>query len=538
MINLNETILRDIIDIKNSISMDELDFIKTSKSVSREASNGILQFPVLVSTSLPLQDVTMISKALERQFVSFVAILTSTQSVTDAKSINKYLKRIHQNVNKKQSIFHEDVRLSYPNPNREFISLISQSEKNTICVAESVGIEGYDTTGLKSIHPNTLSEEDKNVLAYIINDVKMGSKAFMYSEDTGINSVVITNNDGITQIIPVENEDSEVTFIQSNLANTKEMTVVNEGKSANIISAMSKTMLKEHVNDLNMEILNNKTRSNKNMIIAGQRYLTEKYMPGMTNKSTILNEANNDVAIEVNREFTPLPIANRIERENSVMKDILTDNDVKKANELVPTMMHLKTYFKTEDGCLQAVDYMIGVKTIVHPIKSESMVDNLARGTKRGKLFFNLIKLTTGEISFFKDFLFAVSRIKDDIKIKYKDNNWWSTLLRRKNGANIIRLLPIKDQIIPNSSIVISMDEVEKIKAEYGIDLMEKRYIFDLIKQYFLVSFVIVDTSIEVVYFMFDGETEFQQYSYAALERENTNSAREVKNIMQVLGRM
>ena len=93
MINLNETILRDIIDIKNSINMDELDFIKTSKSVSREASNGILQFPVLVSTSLPLQDVTMISKALERQFVSFVAILTSTQSVTDAKNINKYLSK-------------------------------------------------------------------------------------------------------------------------------------------------------------------------------------------------------------------------------------------------------------------------------------------------------------------------------------------------------------------------------------------------------------------------------------------------------------
>ena len=162
MINLNETILRDIIDIKNSINMDELDFIKTSKSVSREASYGILQFPVLVSTSLPLQDVTMISKALERQFVSFVAILTSTQSVTDAKSINKYLKRIHQNVNRRTSIIHEDVKLSYPNPNREFISLIAQSEKNTICVAESVGIEGYNTTGLKSIHPNTLSEEDKN----------------------------------------------------------------------------------------------------------------------------------------------------------------------------------------------------------------------------------------------------------------------------------------------------------------------------------------------------------------------------------------
>ena len=45
--------------------------------------------------------------------------------------------------------------------------------------------------------------------------------------------------------------------------------------------------------------------------------------------------------------------------------------------------------------------------------------------------------MTTGEISFVKDFLFAVNRTKDEIKSSVTDNRWWTLLKRKKRMSNI-----------------------------------------------------------------------------------------------------
>lgn len=82
------------------------------------------------------------------------------------------------------------------------------------------------------------------------------------------------------------------------------------------------------------------------------------------------------------------------------------------------------------------------------------------------------------------------------------------------------------------------MDEVQKLRNDHSVDLMDTHTVRKLMDQYFLLAFVIADTASELAYFMFDGEGDFQQYSYVSLERENSNQARDVKNIMQILGKM
>ena len=539
--NLNESsIIRDLMDLKDSVGNSEFK-INNRGSIAKEANAGILQFPILTSTALSLTETTMIAKALEREFVSFVAIVTSLDSVTDAKSIEGYLQRIHQNVGSSVSnMFKESTIYSLPETKNNMIQRFREAEESTIGLLEYVvGIEA-DIAMCSSEHHEELSDEENLELEGIIRN-KITSpgtvKAFKYPESVGINSIIIQERDpeGYTQIIPIRNESGKIIFVESFLANAKGSTI-NESVINTRLRRLNINLLESYVPDFNMSTLNDKISRNHNLSIGGNKYITEMY-----NNKTIgelLSEKGNSVVDELSGDFKPLPIANKIEREDTIIKDILRDNDVKKANELIPTTMHLKTYFKTENGEMQAVDYMIGVKAVVHPVKSESVVENLVRGTKRGKFFANAMKLTTGEISFFKDFVFAINRTKDDIKIKYKDNKWWNSLIRRKTYGKLAQLFNSSKAVVPNTTIVITMDEAEKIKLEYGIDLLKSRYVNDLMNQYFLLGFVIVDSSIEVAHFMFDGQQSFQQYSFAALERENGNSAKEVKNIMQVLGKM
>jgi hypothetical protein len=96
----------------------------------------------------------------------------------------------------------------------------------------------------------------------------------------------------------------------------------------------------------------------------------------------------------------------------------------------------------------------------------------------------------------------------------------------------------MKKQILPNATIVVSTEEVTYLKNEYGVDLFNPRTVKELMDYYFLLGFVILDPSTELAYFMFDGYSGYQTFSYEALERENQNTAKELKNIMTVLGKL
>lgn len=69
-------------------------------SLSAKASEGILQFPMIVSDSISYETATMISKACERSYASFANIVFSmNQDFADVGSgnVSDYLHRFHQN---------------------------------------------------------------------------------------------------------------------------------------------------------------------------------------------------------------------------------------------------------------------------------------------------------------------------------------------------------------------------------------------------------------------------------------------------------
>lgn len=212
----------------------------------------------------------------------------------------------------------------------------------------------------------------------------------------------------------------------------------------------------------------------------------------------------------------------------------MSDNDVKKANELVPTTLSVTINPIQGDNFGGALNFVLGVKGIMHLIPSNEMISNLLSGLKSGNKFFNFVRWTTGEIKFVKDLLLNIDQLKDDAVKKYTGGSaWWTTLKRRKTLAKAKNLMS-RTKLLPNATIVCSIEEVIEMKEVYGFDLMNLRHATKLMNDYFLLGFVVVDSSQELVHFLFDGESSFETLSFNGLEKEN-NSKNDFKEIYKMI---
>lgn len=222
--------------------------------------------------------------------------------------------------------------------------------------------------------------------------------------------------------------------------------------------------------------------------------------------------------------------------QDVIPSNILMDNDVKKANELVPTTLHVRVLRRDADsmGGSKYIDFIIGIKSVIHPIKSEEMIENLVEAGRKRDRIFDFIRWTTGEISFFKDFLFGIKSMKNTInKAVNGGSSWWLTLRRRAEDSNVLKFTP--NRLLPNSTIAVSMEEVNFIKANYGFDIMQPAVLHSIMRQYFLLGFIVVDQSTETVHVMFENENAFHTYTFNSLERENSNAAKQFREMLKAV---
>ena len=61
------------------------------------------------------------------------------------------------------------------------------------------------------------------------------------------------------------------------------------------------------------------------------------------------------------------------------------------------------------------------------------------------------------------------------------------------------------------------------MRSEYGFNLNDTNQMIKLMREYFLLSLVIVDPAQELATFMFDGQNQPQVMSFSGLERDNSS---------------
>lgn len=218
----------------------------------------------------------------------------------------------------------------------------------------------------------------------------------------------------------------------------------------------------------------------------------------------------------------------------------ITSSELKKANELMPTTM-IVNFTQMKDGTPVNSTGVIGVKVKLYPVDSMDVINRLSSKYKDSNGLFNLIRATTREISFFKDFAFMIDKAKIDAVNMAKDSNnaRLFRILERRATKNKFSRLMRRNDASPITSLIITQEEVEYLKKYNNLDLDKAYNARTIMEAYNIMDIVIVDESLEVARFLFDdGDGMFETLTFDALEKESSDgSYKKVVNLMSKMSR-
>ena len=199
----------------------------------------------------------------------------------------------------------------------------------------------------------------------------------------------------------------------------------------------------------------------------------------------------------------------------------LLDRDVKKSNDIQPYAVQVRLMaVNSHKEFVQYIDFIIGVKTVMHACSAKEITDNIIYVLKNKNPLFNFVRWTTGEISLFKDLILHLDEIKYDVNYKNRGNTSFIPTLKRLKAQKVglQRLKPTK--LLPNSTIVVSSFTADEIKSTTGVDIRDVYFAKKIISELFLMTFIIVDEGTETIDILYEGASSFETYALETLERE------------------
>ena len=220
----------------------------------------------------------------------------------------------------------------------------------------------------------------------------------------------------------------------------------------------------------------------------------------------------------------------------------LLPQDVQKANELMPTLMivNFKSNSDSTNDTIRQTG-IIGVKAKLYPIDSMDIISRVSTKYTDKNTLFKFVKATTREISFFRDLVFAIDKIKFDAINVAKDSNNAKIfrLLERRAAKNKFSSLLRKNDASPITSLIMSQDEVEYLKKYNSIDMSKPYVTKSIMEAYNLMNITIADEALEIVRFLYDdGDGIYEAMSFDSLEKEAKDSSyKKVVNLMSKINR-
>ena len=200
---------------------------------------------------------------------------------------------------------------------------------------------------------------------------------------------------------------------------------------------------------------------------------------------------------------------------------ILKDQDIKKMNAAVPSLIVVKFYNSATASV--ATEFIIGIKSKVLGINADEILRRIANDNKDGKSFLNLMRAITGELKM-TDFLLGLSRTKEDLKstrVKGAYGDTWNLLQNRAAAAKTAIARGQRNDFSAITTVVISREDADDLFKEENLDITDPTVAKHFMESYNLLGFAITDDSVESVKFMFDdGNRYFEEFSYKMLAKE------------------
>jgi hypothetical protein len=214
----------------------------------------------------------------------------------------------------------------------------------------------------------------------------------------------------------------------------------------------------------------------------------------------------------------------------------LTNQKVEKLNDMTPYGLEVRLIaVNDQNQFVQYVDIVLGIKTVIHPVQADDLIDNIGRAVQNKSLAFKFLRWTTGELSLIKDLILNMNEMRNDAFNRSSKTPFFSKLKRIKNRRFGIDMFGSPHFVIPNSTIVVSTYVVDKLNESMGIDLRNPATAKKTVDSLFLMGLVILDEGTGLVSVMYDGDTQFQNYTIDGLEKDRMLNSNKLGN---EIGRM
>ena len=508
-------------------------------SLSKYANDLIMTFPVLCDNSLPPSTVSMINRAHERNIVTMLELLFASAQFNGTDGM-EVLNSIHRNINPNMSMddYIDAVETISKNAavsqgvnweSADFRDYVKAMEQKLKEPAKSFPVNSFSERSLNeytvlNINGRTLVKEDNPYLNDMDDDIYWGSddsvdryskkmRAQQYRDDRAY----ARNRDAYARHKD-DREGKEYARNAKYAKNRDEREQRREEREA-----------ERDRRDAEYSRRRDERDERRDAREAERDRRDAEY-----NKQREEREQRRDIA-QARRDAMQ-----DVESQVNVLSRRLLDTDVKKANEMQPTLMIVQYNEMDADGKIyDKKSFVAGVKARLISVDSNDMVERLIAKNRTKINFLNFIRATTGEISFVKDFLFCVGQAKINAKNAVKKGpaaSMWNTLenLSIKNNWNRLRKKGNDASCI--TTLVINQETVNILKKEYDFDLERINNARMIMDAYNLLGIVIADESIEVVKFLYNGNNVFEQQAYSYLERESNDNS--YKKVINLIGKM
>lgn len=344
---------------------------------------------------------------------------------------------------------------------------------------------------------------------------------------------------GLNPVIDITKDRSVVQYLKNFHQNVKLETVMNELIAPeNEVTAYMEgvqngdyTLFMTH--DRSFGVLFNTLDRGTSAMMESHRELLKEYLSDFDLVGFPITEANSDYTNS--GDFAQAVLDSQNQKREKNERDFaqkttqqlkppvnIKDIDVKKTNDMMPFALQVRLMaVNDKNQFVQYIDFVLGIKTIMHSVSSDEIIDNIVRAMKNRSLAFKFLRWTTGEISLFKNIILNMDEIKADaLDRQSKKNPLLSKLKQLKKKKFGLHDFSVPHGIIPNATLVVSSYSVDYIKNTYGIDLKNPSEAKKLVSSLFLMTFMIVDDGSGIIEILYDDGTGYQTYTLESLERD------------------
>ena len=464
-------------------------------SIANAASKLIAVFPVLTSRTVSFDTARMTSKYIEQISCQFFMFALQQANISNAKDGIAYLRQFHQNLN-----------MGDDNTDAVIAAMQSWIDAYTKGTQES-------TTFADALNNEVLSEAMVDPFMMQSDDVKISASDMRELMHAMQESANIQFYD--TKLNPLSIDDYVVReFAGGDYRVTVSPYILNEAKA-------NKRKANNSYNE-NKEQHRHEEEMNK---ILNDRMKTYQKAQSERDKQDAENEKQQKEDQKSTSRDNDWRDANRMHNNTAFLKD----QDIKKMNDALPSILIVKFYQKNSNDGVSGVatEFLIGIKSKVVPITTTEILRRIMNDNKDGQKFLKFMRVITGELKA-SDVLLGLSRITDDVKsykVKGARGDIWTLLQNRAVAAKEQVRSGKHNDFSAITTVLISQQDADELYREENFDINDPKNAIHFMQSYNLMGFAIADDSNEVLHLLLDnGSKNFEDISYRMLERETQDS--------------